>query len=104
MNKKLLYSIAITVSVLLVFVGIRVSSLTTSHSPKPRYPRAVIETTIKDSQEAGTKNSFSVAICQNALILGIPTQLSLPLQQQSQNCNFTPPELLNARAPPTFIA
>jgi hypothetical protein len=104
MNKKLLYYIALTVSVLLVFVGMRVSSIASSHTPKPRSPRAVIETSVKDSQEAGTKNSFSDAISQNAPILSIPPQLSLPFQQQFQNCNFTPPGVLNARAPPALFA
>jgi len=104
MNKKLLYSIAITVSVLLIFVGMKVSSITGPHSPKPRSPRAVIETTVKDCQEAASKKSTSVAICNDVFIVSIPIQISFSFRQQFQDCNFTPTGHLNARAPPALTA
>ena len=104
MNKKLLYSIGITVSVLLVFVGMRVSGITGAHTSQPRSPRAVIETTIKDCQEAGSKKSTAYAICNDVLTVSIPIQISLSFRQQFQNCDFNPTGHLNARAPPALTA
>ena len=102
-NKRLLYSVIVTVSLLLVSLGIRVPSNLRAHSPK-LHSRAVIETTVKDSQEEGSKKNLADAVCQNSIKLEIPTQFILSSQQENQKYSFIPAGYFNARAPPTLNA
>lgn len=102
-NKRLLYLVIVTVSLLLVFLGIRVPSILRAHSPKP-HSRAVIETTVKDSQEEGSRKNLADAVCQNSIKLEIPTLFILSSQQENQKFSFIPLGYFNTRAPPALIA
>ncbi len=99
---RILNVLAITVAVLLVCAGVmRACDFTCS--PK-RSPRAVIETTVKEGQEAGSKKHALVAICQSAFMLDLPNCVESVIQQGITKSNLIEPGRFNARAPPFPIA
>jgi len=102
-NKRLIYSVILTVSLLLVLLGIRVPHHLGAHSHKPK-PRAVIESTVKDSQDEGSRRNLAYATCHISVILDIPTQYIIFSRQEFQKISSIPLDLFNARAPPIFIA
>ncbi len=102
-NKRLFYSVIVTVCLHLVFLGIRVPGNLGAHTPKP-HSRAIIETTVKDSQEEGSKKNLVDCACQNSINLETPTQFNLATQQEAQNYSFIPSGHSKARAPPALIA
>ena len=79
-NKRLLYSVSVTVSLLLVFLGVRVPYIFGAHSPKP-HSRVVIETAAKDSQDEGSRKNLDDAVCQNSIKPDIPTQFIVSSHQ-----------------------
>jgi len=98
-NKKLWCSVIVTASLCLVFLGMRVPNLSKLHTPKPR-PRAVIETTVKAGQPAGTRVIADVDAYQIALVLNPPTPFRSSFRQEIRKFNFIPIENHTARAPP----
>ena len=101
-NRRVRLFIVVTVSLLLVLVGMRVSGISAAHSPNSRSPRAVIESAVKDSQEAGSRKNAAVAVCQYTVSLNIPTRLAADPEAQFQQNDPITPGRLNARAPPCF--
>lgn len=102
-KKRLICTVIATVSLFLLFLGMRVPNIAQPHSPKPR-PRAVIEASVKAGQEAGTRVIVAVEACQNALNLSIPTPFRSSHHWEIRTFNFTPIEHLSARAPPVLPA
>ncbi len=97
---KTLCAIAVTLSVLLVFAGMRVAVFSGTCSPKPRSPRAVIETTVKDGQEAGSNKDSLAAACQEAVALDLPDAFAAAAQLRSAATGLIMAGRLSARAPP----
>jgi hypothetical protein len=102
-SKKIVYSVAVTVSLSLIILGMGVPNISRLHSAKPR-PRAVIETAVKTGQEAGTRASVSMEACQNGFTLDIPTAYRSFTKRANLSYNHGPLEQRVARAPPAIPA
>ncbi len=98
---RILYAVAITLSVLLIGSGMmRAAGFSGMWSTKKRSPRAVIETTVKDAQEAGSKKHALAAICQSAFILNLPDQVASVVERGISKSSLIISGPFNARAPP----
>jgi hypothetical protein len=102
-NTRLRCAVIVTVSLCLVFLGMRAPNISRAHSPKPR-PRAVIETAVKISQMAGTRVNVDVEACKIALVLNISTPFRSTFRQEIRKISFIPIEHHTARAPPVIPA
>jgi hypothetical protein len=93
----------VTVSLLLVFLALRVPTILVTHSPRSN-SREVIETAFKDSQEGGSRQNFADAVCQVPLTLDLPTSYRESACRGSHSYLFLAVEFFNARAPPVLAA
>lgn len=101
--KKILHAVAVSVSLSLILLGMRVPNVSPLHPSKPR-PRAIIETAAKNGLEAGTKANVPVDACRNTLVLGMTETFRAFLRLANTTTCRVPLELRAARAPPAITA
>jgi hypothetical protein len=98
-----LHPVFVTVSLLLVFLALRVPAILATHSPRSNL-REVIETAVNDSQENGSRQTFADAVCHNPLTLDLPALFRGFSCRTSRTYLFLAVEFFNARAPPVPAA
>jgi len=93
--------VAVTVSLCLVLLGMKVPNLSRLHSPKPR-PRAVLENSVKVShhQGHGTGESLDLEACRITLVLRASLLLSAAFLPAIPAARLAPIKHYTARAPP----
>jgi hypothetical protein len=97
------YPVIVAVSLLLVFLALRVPAMLAVHSPRTN-SREVIETAVKDSQEGVSRQNFAGAVFRNPVPLDLPTSYRESSRRESHAYLFLAVEFFNARAPPVPVA
>jgi hypothetical protein len=97
------YPAIVAVSLLLVFLALRVPVILAVHSPRTS-SREGIETAVKDSQEGFSRQNFAGAVFHNPVPLDLPTSYRESARRESHAYLFLAVAFFNARAPPAPVA
>ncbi|HJV67238.1 MAG TPA: hypothetical protein VJ550_16005 [Geomonas sp.] len=98
-DRRVLGWFLVPIFLCLVAMGARVPGTSHRHSPKPR-PRAIIESSFKNSEDATVKSVLTAELCESIALPRPPAAYRTSFQEKTfRFCSITSPEK-DARAPP----